>query len=178
MRYFFDTEFQSLPDGRCELISIAFTNGEREIHLGRYDYDLQLTSDWVQDNVFCHLPDHLDRSFWRTDEELRRDLNTFFLYRQPELWGWYVAQDISLLQNFFGGWGRCGWVPYIAHDVATLMALTRTRPLKKPHNAHNALADARWTRDNFLEARASMQYEGSVHLIDNLHQESMTWLMS
>lgn len=146
MRFFFDTEF--IEDGRTiDLMSIAIVaEDDREYYAEITECDLSRADDWVKANVIPHL---IGKDAQRTRLAVRDDILKF-LGEAPEIWAYYCSYDWVALCQLFGRMVDLpkGW-PMYCRD---LKQLATSHPLI-PHTgtAHNALDDARWTRDAWIE---------------------------
>lgn len=150
MRYFIDTEF--VEDGRTiDLISIgvvAEDGREFYAHSGEYDRAKAEAHPFVSVSVLPHLVDTPAQS----RESIRDELAVFL--RQggdPELWGYFAAWDHIALMQLWGDFSaQPDWLPMRSNDVAQLAQMMGVRKL--PHQSgseHDALADARWTKEVF-----------------------------
>jgi hypothetical protein len=145
MRYFLDTEF--IEDGKTiELLSIGIVSDDgREYYAEVSETDHTKASDWVKKNVLPHLTGTLT---------FRRDIAEGikqFVGEKPQFWGYYADYDWVALCQLYGTmmdlpptWPMyCRDVKQFCDDLGNpkLPANTRT--------AHNALEDARWTKEAF-----------------------------
>lgn len=159
VRYWFDTEF--MEDGeRIELLSIGMVrdNGT-EFYAVNAEADLSHANEWVVENVLPHLdvPGYptLSRS------EIARRLVRFVDEGggKPEFWAYYGDYDWVVLCQLFGRMIDLpeGW-PMFAMDVKQLcVSLGDPRLPEQTSTEHNALADAKWTREAwvFLDSLAA-----------------------
>ena len=151
MRYFYDTEF--IEDGRTiELISIGVVAEDgREYYAVSTEFDPQRAGSWVRANVLPKLPPPASQ-VWRSRRQIRLDLEEFFGISRGEdgtepieLWAWVAAYDhVALCQL----WGPMTALPQpIPRFTRELRQLWddrgRPRMPPRPHNAHDALVDAR-----------------------------------
>lgn len=147
MRFWFDTEFYE--DGKTiQLISIGIVAED-----GREFYaetpaapNLCAQSDWLKENVLPHLrgpvKDRTDMSY-----EIAR-----FMGEKPEIWAYYADYDWVALCQIYGRMLDLpkGW-PRFCRDVKQLCVSLGNPKLPEQKSAeHDALADARWTRDAWL----------------------------
>ena len=156
MRYFVDTEF--VEDGHTiDLISIGIVAADgREYYAESSEANLNKASEWVRANVFPSMA-------W-TDQKTRaviaREIVEFVdanIFNKPEFWAYYADYDWVVLCQLFGrmidlpvGWPMfcrdfkqwLGDHPDENGDEEQLIKLD-------PSQEHNALADARWLRDEF-----------------------------
>jgi hypothetical protein len=151
VRYFYDTEF--IEDGRTiELISIGVVAEDgREYYAVSTEFDPERAGSWVRANVLPKLPPPASQ-VWRSRRQIRLDLEEFFGIShggdgtEPiELWAWVAAYDhVALCQL----WGPMTALPQpIPRFTRELRQLWddrgRPRMPPRPHNAHDALVDAR-----------------------------------
>lgn len=153
MRLWFDTEFiEDGPDRPLELISIGVVAEDgREFYAESADVKLHRANPWVKANVIPHLRNGLTK---RTRTQIAADLLDFVGNEPPEWWGYYCDYDWVILCQLFGAMIDlpARW-PMYALDVKQL-AFSRGDPKLPPPfpgdgPEHNALADARWTRQAF-----------------------------
>ena len=155
-KFWFDTEF--LEDGHTiEPISIGIVREDGE----QYYAEFELASDvlqriqahtWLMANVVPHLDGD-----WKPKQQIGREIIEFTRCRdEPEFWGYCAAYDWVLLNQIYGPMVEHpkAW-PFYCNDISQLaldLGLNRrTFPAQdSSHGAeHNALADARWTRDTY-----------------------------
>lgn len=150
-RFFYDTEFIERP-GHLDLISIAFVpedDGET-FYAVNADCDFSQANEWVRENVLPKLPPAGPQ--WRTRDEIA---SCVIDYLRPsngdkvELWGYYSAYDHVALCWLFGPMVDLPpGMPMYTRDVKQLCdALGNPRLPASSANAHDALADATWTRE-------------------------------
>jgi len=175
MKYFFDTEFHETDEGDCQLISLGMVCEDgRELYIEIEFDEHAVRSDprpWVAQNVLPHLI-HPPRD--RLSREGARDAVAAFVRPtmaiprpadgRPEFWGYFVSTDWTLLYRL---WGRMvDLPPYMPHHPWCLQQWWRMlgspdiRP-SKPH-AHNALLDARWTREFYSRLASHVAQRGSA----------------
>jgi hypothetical protein len=150
VKYWFDTEF--IEDGvTIDLLSIGVVCEDgREFYAQNRDANLDAASEWVRDNVFPGMRDCPDERILHK-EQLRSALYYFIEYGEgtPEFWAYYGDYDWVVLCQLFGTMMDLpeGW-PMFAMDVKQL-AVSLGSPELPPQDSaeHNALNDARWTRD-------------------------------
>lgn len=167
-RYFYDCEF--LEDGHTIApISIGIVGSDgREYYAVFADMPVGRIArhPWLMENVVPHLPTvgTARTSYWLPDlthpevkprqriaEEVRA-----FLTAAPgrvELWGYYSSYDHILLSQLWGRMiDRPDRIPMITLDIqqeAIRLGLENSLP-RQADGLHNALADARWTREAWL----------------------------
>lgn len=164
-RYFYDFEF--LEDGRTiDPLSIGITSSDgREYYAVFKDapwYAVRGHS-WLMANVVPHLPSLSPRAKamrWLFDMDhpcvkpghvIRDEVRDFFLFpNEPvELWGYYAAYDHVALAQLWGPMiNRPKGIPMWTNDVQQLADMWELEGFlpEPPADAHNALADARWTK--------------------------------
>lgn len=147
MRYFYDTEF--VEDGRTiDLISIAVVADDgREFyaHVDGYDIAKAEAHPFVSQQVLPHVAEmpRVPR------HEVKRLLSSFFV-GQIDLWGYFSAWDHIALMQLWGDFNaQPSWLPMRTNDICTVAQLTGRRIIPQPDGCHDALVDARWTRDAF-----------------------------
>lgn len=127
--------------------------------------------DWLMRNVIPHLPltpgtthkpptiryggqFQLDRQHAHVKSRtmIKHEVKNFLDAAQPvQLWGYYAAYDHICLAQLFGPMmDRHPSMPMVTFDIVQLchhLGRSEAGLPKPPERAHNALADARWTRD-------------------------------
>lgn len=159
MKYWYDTEF--IEDGKTiDLISIGIVAEDgREFYAQNGECRLQLASQWVEDNVFPSLDDLRLTEFgwarranslcWEKRHAIREKLLAFIGSDIPEFWGYYSAYDHIALCQLFGTMMDLpeGW-PMFTRDIQQEADRIGFKAFPEQQGtAHNALDDARWTRD-------------------------------
>lgn len=172
LNYWFDTEF--MEDGHTiELLSIGVVCEDgREFYAESSDADLSHANEWVQENVLPHLwhrqTDKREANRWTRDggsgglltrQAIARDLRLFVAQGEgkPQFWAYYGDYDWVVLCQLYGRMIDLpdGW-PMFAMDVKQLaVSLGNPTLPEQTSTGHNALADARWTREawEFLQGR-------------------------
>ena len=181
MRFYYDTEF--IEDGRTiDLISIGIIAGDgREYYaINREAADGSLARrirghDWLMANVIPALPQphgdwktHMPQRwlFNRLDEAVQpldtiaEQVRDFLLSDgEPELWAWYAAYDHVALAQLWGP--MCDMpegLPYWTNDLKQEHSRLGEPELPaQTGTAHNALDDARWSK----EAAAVLRHEAA-----------------
>ena len=180
MRYWYDTEF--LEDGRTiELISIGIVAEDgREYYAVNYNapWDRIEQNAWLVANVVPSLPPiapayhdstdlptdrlgvNLDHSTVKARSFIAREVRRFLTQYggTVELWGYYSSYDHVVLAQLFGRMiDLPPGIPMWTNDVQQVAAaaLLDNRLPQQTGTAHNALDDARWTRDAWTFLRDS-----------------------
>lgn len=161
MKYWFDTEF--MEDGKAiELLSIGIVAEDgREYYAESAEADHSHGNDWVKENVIPHLwsqqQDKRDANLWSrkggsggllTRQHIAIEIKAF-VGNKPEFWAYYADYDWVVLCQLYGTMMDLpeGW-PMFAMDVKQYaMDLANPRLPKQTSTEHNALEDARWTRE-------------------------------
>lgn len=163
MRYWYDCEF--LEDGKTIApisIGIVAEDG-REYYAVNNDapFDRVRVHAWLMANV---VPNLGPLSQWLPLATIREEVRHFFLGRNEhvELWGYYSSYDHILLSQLFGRMiDRPKGLPMWTNDVQQVayeLGLEASLPAQ-PGDLHNALADARWTRDAWVYL---MEQKGAI----------------
>lgn len=147
MRFWFDTEFYE--DGcTIELISIGVVSEDGRTYYAETPGAEILAgqSDWLVKHVLPHL----------TGEQRYRECITLeliaFMGDKPEIWAYYADYDWVALCQLHGRMIDLpkGW-PMYCRDVKQLCdSLGNPKLPKQTSTEHNALADAKWTREAWL----------------------------
>lgn len=145
MRFWFDTEF--IEDGKTiELLSIGIVAEDgREYYAEPKETDRSRACDWVKANVIPRLSTGV---FLRPRTQIAQEI-TAFAGDKPQFWAYFGAYDWVALCRLYGRLVDLpkGW-PMWCRDLRQLREFCGNPRLPaKPDNLHNALADARWTRD-------------------------------
>lgn len=161
-KYFFDTEF--IEDGRTiDLISIGIVAEDgREFYCINLDCDYSLASDWVKDNVIIHLPERNRQNIASDSEDLfgkyashKRiglEVLEFCLpekHGKPEFWAYYADYDWVVFCQLFGTMMDLpkGFPMYCRDVKQECDRIGNPKLPSQGKGEHNAIADARWTRD-------------------------------
>lgn len=174
MRYWLDTEF--LEDGRTiDLISIGIVAEDgREYYAVNAEMPVRRIAEhaWLRENVWVHLPlvestmrpEHrkLDMTsvLVRGKRTIANEVREFLTGNGApvELWGYYSAYDHVVLAQLWGTMMQLPkGIPMYTNDVQQVAAaaLLDNRLPQQTGTAHNALDDARWTRDAWTFLRDS-----------------------
>lgn len=150
MKFFFDTEF--IEDGKTiDLVSIGIVcdDGGR-FYAESSEFDASKASPWVVENVLKHLEDPEHR-MTRADlkEEVLTFVHAFSRGQKPEFWSYYADYDWVVLCQLFGTMMDLpkGW-PMYCRDLKQWCDQLGNPPLPK-NDAHHALTDALWIRDQW-----------------------------
>lgn len=171
----YDTEFRE--DGRTiELISIGMVREDgQKLYLINSEVDrvLLVRHEWLYKNVVRFLPMKFsswgDRNILAWDEDhpdfmrvqsramIRDAVRRFVLgVPDPQLWAWYGAYDHVVLAQLFGRMiDLPSGFPMWTNDVRQLSEECGNPmlPAQDEAQAHNALADAEWTREAYRHLR-------------------------
>jgi hypothetical protein len=172
MRFFYDCEF--IENGSTiDLISIGIVaeNGEYFYAIST-EFKKRKASQWVKDNVLAHLPPRVpallppwgsprvweESLAWKSRKQIRDGVLAFVnsFEGKPEFWGYYSAYDHVALCQLFGTMMDLpkGW-PMYTRDLKQLADSLGCLALPAQESGlHNALADARWTREAYNYLRA------------------------
>ena len=161
MRYWYDTEF--IEDGRTiDLISIGVVAEDgREFYAQNRQCEFRRASEWVARNVLVHLDEYSMMNHepfsshgivWRNKTQIATDLRSFLdpdVWGKPELWGYYSAYDHVVLCQLYGTMMQLpSGFPMWTRDIKQLCwSLGDPALPKQGKGMHNALADARWTKE-------------------------------
>ena len=145
MRTWFDTEF--IEDGHTiDLISIDLVCEDGIAYYAECEEcDLSRASDWVKANVIPHL--HGGKSVVKRHiiaQEIVRIVGV-----NPEFWAYYCSYDWVAMFQLFGTMMQLPkhW-PMFCNDVKQMCYAMGNPKLPEQRGIeHNALADARWTKE-------------------------------
>lgn len=142
MKVFFDTEFIDTGN-EVHLISIGMVREDgSEYYAELDDAPLEKACDWVKQNVIPFL-----NGKKKSREQVAKEIQEF-VGKNPEMWGYFVAYDWLCLCQLYGRMldTPYGWRQW-PHDVMWLRE-KRMKAGKLKHTGieHNALDDARWTK--------------------------------
>lgn len=157
MKYWYDTEFYE--DGyTIDLISIGIVAEDgRELYMenGDFDWTRVPMEHWLWDNVYPHLIlDNMESKAWIA-RAVHRFLTNNHTEFQNELWGYYSSYDHVVLAQLFGRMvDMPDGIPWFTRDIKQeqerLSDLYFKHGLLLPEQkstAHNALNDAKWTKE-------------------------------
>lgn len=145
MRFWFDTEFYE--NGRTiDLISIGIVSEDGREYYAESDVAdvFGKQTDWLRDNVLPHLKGDCGKSRGEMGREIVE-----FMGEKPEIWAYYADYDWVVLCQIYGRMIDLpkGW-PMFCRDVKQLADSLGNPKLPEQKTAeHDALADAKWTRD-------------------------------
>ena len=158
MRFFFDTEFYE--DGKqIHPISIGIVSEKGDVYYAEFDRAQKWArkSQWLRENVLPHL-----RGPMKETAEIAEDIIKF-VGEEPEFWAYFAAYDWVMMCQIFGTMMELpkGW-PMRCNDVAQLYALTPVairNQIVRPDNSavHDALADAIWCKDFFINVAMALK---------------------
>lgn len=162
MRYFFDTEFDARGLVLAPISVALVSEDDRELYLINADYDWSAARPWLLENVLPHLsaasPDAVVRQ-----EEMFGLIEQFVAGgpqlpdgRTHEFWAYNAAFDWFCLVGLSGrelAARPAGW-PSGVRDVKEMCRQLGNVTLPAQcSDAHDALADARWTLDSWRYLR-------------------------
>lgn len=174
MRYYFDTEFNENVRP-IDLISIGVVNNEgKELYIINEQFAffdaykissdkesfqyLNSCNDWVKTNVlpilFSTAPNGDENLSMTGNMQGIKNALVDFVANDPypEFWAYYGHYDWYLITRMFGSFDKMpkNWPQacYDLHQFAKHHGMSRKLP-KKLEPEHNALVDARWTKQAF-----------------------------
>lgn len=160
MKVWLDTEF--IEDGKTiDLISIGLVREDGEVlYVENSECDLSRADAWVRENVITKLTG--PRATRAEIAVMVRD----FVGPSPEFWAYYADYDWVVLCQLYGRMIDLpkGW-PMYCRDLKQEADRRSTRLPQQTDGAdHNALADAKWTRDSWhaLEAAGLTRVEAAI----------------
>jgi hypothetical protein len=145
MKYWIDTEFIARPF-TIDLVSIGLVAEDgREFYAESSEADWSKASPWTLENVRPQLDGHA-----RSLEAISYSLRNFTDGDEsPVFWGYFPAYDWVAFVGLFGGLEELPFhYPQLCLDIKQ-WAIELGDP-ELPHQLgtrHNALADARWTKE-------------------------------
>ena len=168
IKYFIDTEF--IEDGKTiDLISIGIVAEDgREYYAETYalhhpEIGRRIRAhEWLMANVVPHLAGTPEVQ--RAPMELRDEIRYFVYGPDPKFWGYCSAYDWVVLNQLYGSmvdhpraWEfYCHDIAQFAEDNGINRRLFPKQHLGAHGAEHNALADARWTRDTYNWIRGQL----------------------
>lgn len=161
MKYFLDTEFAETGGENkptIDLISIGIVAADgREYYAECSDYDENNCSDWVMENVISKLLVNTRPGFeMKQSMTIAAEIVDFVgSDPDPEFWAYYADYDWVVFCWLFGTMMDLPkGFPMLCMDLQQWwIQLGRLDSLKppQPEGVHNALVDARWNRDLWVE---------------------------
>lgn len=147
MKIFFDFEF--IDNGKTiNPISIGMVSEDDREYYAEFTWvDWDTASRWVLDNVYPKLK---GLSYLKASTRIKYEVLDFCGENKPEFWGYYCSYDWVILCQLYGTMMDLprGW-PKWCRDVKQLMEANNTPKLIEPEDEHNALADARWIKEQY-----------------------------
>lgn len=148
--YWISDKYASPPSRKQK--SSAFAEYQKDALHPRYFY-INDCNDWVKKNV---LPDTVllaETHVIGDSNLLKTGLTAFTEYDSSvQFWGYYSAYDWFLLASQFKGFDnlpkKWSQTCYDVHQLARTYGIHRELP-KKLEPVHNAVVDARWTKQAF-----------------------------
>ncbi len=165
MKYFLDTEFYEQPQS-LKLISIGIVAEDgREFYAENFDFAWEEVprDHWLQENVLPHLSNKITKDFFaplHIPAYRYKDIGAAILKwigddEDPEFWGYFADYDWVLFCWLFGTMMDLPKsFPMFCRDIQQRRVEMGVRVLPQLEgNAHNALDDARWTKQvyDYLE---------------------------
>lgn len=172
MKYFLDAEFiESGTRKTIDLVSIGIVAGDgRKYYAISDQFNPKLAVDPVAILAINKLPERPEKllqpqeesprrweegKLWKSLESIKQDLLKFIVPDENGIifWGAWSAYDWVAFCQLFGDMRHLpkGY-PYYCNDVIqwmTQLGLSREFLPPDPENAHNALADAQWTKEAY-----------------------------
>jgi len=156
VKFFLDTEFIEYPCS-IDLVSIGIVSDSgREYYAVSQEFDSSKADSWVKANVLKDLP---VRRLRKPKRVIAQEIIEFVHAEttNPEFWGYYAAYDWVVFCWLFGKMVDLPkGFPMYCRDVKQIMDASGASSLPDPVGAHNALVDAKWTRDLYYHV---MQHE-------------------
>ena len=159
MRYFLDLEFHEQgPNHPIVPISLGLVSEDGHQFYGvNTDYDWNHSTPWLVHNVkptlsliaehtvHCPARDHMAPQILHF-LDLTSDGN------DPEFWGYYADYDWVVFCQIFGDMSDLpGNFPYYCHDLRQWLDEHGYEDVFQADSGHNALQDAEWARDTYLQ---------------------------
>jgi hypothetical protein len=147
VRYYFDTEF--IEDGKTiDLISIGIVAQDgREYYAVSSEFDASKASQWVVDNVLCHLG--VEGIEPKPRDQIREEILNFIgSDNDPQFWAWFASYDWVVFCQLFGTMMELPkHFPMYVNDVRQLLGDSEIRLPKQQDGEHLAISDARHVRE-------------------------------
>jgi hypothetical protein len=163
VKYWFDTEYIDRHE-TLQLISIGMVAEDgREFYAESSEVDWSKASQWTQHNVRPQLNGPV-----MSPEVIGYGIRQFTEHDEhPVFWGYFPAYDWVLFSRLFGGLADLPFhFPHLCLDIKQwAIELGDPELPRQAAGHHNALADARWTRDcwTFLANRHPPGAERRAH---------------
>jgi len=149
MKIWYDCEFIEYP-GHVDLISIGMINEDgEELYCESSEFDESKACDWVVENVIDKLQPASRRM---TVDKIKDAILNFVGADTPEWWGYCSGYDHVVLSQIFGTMMDLpkGWPHYTGDLKQTLdqCGWRKDEMIEVDEDeAHNALFDAKWTKE-------------------------------
>jgi hypothetical protein len=146
VRFFYDTEF--IEDGvTIELVSVGMVDEDgREFYAVSTEFDPARAGRWVRSHVLPKLPPPADPA-WCSRKRIRAGLLDFVSSAggDVEMWAWLAAYDHVAVAQLWGAMPELPRpIPRFTRDLRQRWEDVGSPKLPPaPHDAHDALADAR-----------------------------------
>lgn len=160
-KIFFDTEFVDTGSGIMP-ISIGMVDENYQEYYAIFDYDEKKITPWVAENVIPRL----EVEGFSAERKIRRDImyeilgfigNAYI----PKFYAYFASHDWVMLCDIFGGMMKLpSDYPMIVRDLKYASMMLGINMYQPEDDAHNALDDARWLRDQYNRIHHIMHDRG------------------
>lgn len=162
-RIFFDTEFVDTGSGIMP-ISIGMVDENYQEYYAVFDYDESKITPWVAKNVIPKLKVEGFKYERKTRKDIMHEIlgyigNAYI----PKFYAYFASHDWVMLCDIFGGMLKMPIdYPMFVRDLKYAAAILDIDIHQPDDNAHNALDDARWLRDQYNRLYTIMQERGDL----------------
>jgi len=159
MKFFFDTEFiERGPAFPITMLSIGIVGEDgSEYYAINADADHSAANDWVKANVLPHLGDSPPKPLALIGREIEDFIHDGcgkepYAGEKPEFWAYYCSYDWVVLCQSFGTMMDLpdSWPKYCNDLKVELERNDNPKLPKQTSQEHNALDDARWTKNGYF----------------------------
>lgn len=163
MRYFYDTEFIE-GNRTIDLISIGVVAEDgREYYAISSEFDATKAGDWVKKNVLDRLDlKGKDKQYVKSRKQIADEI-VKFVGNNPEFYGYYSSYDHVVLCWLYGRMIDLpkGWPMYTRDLQQDIDRYGIKPPKQNADEEHNALNDARWTKQayEYVSARINSRFK-------------------
>ncbi len=138
-----------------ELISLGITTlNDINYYAVSNEFSEEGMDPWLQDNVLLKLP---PKHTWKNRDTIKQEVSEYLIQTKTSgkvalFVGWFCSYDWYLFCSLMGGMLSLPVsVSQCPLDIRQMCIMNNIKVhLEKPKNAHDALVDAKWTKNLYL----------------------------